>query len=198
MELGSDQGGIDDRALALRHALCAEVGFESLKDLLVQLVLLQQMAEGQDRRLIRDLVTDQLDAGQAAHGGHLDQGLFHGRVAERIPLLQEMNPQHHDQRVRRSTALFAGLGVVRLDQRDQRRPRHHYLHLREKLFPFGLLLGRGQLVIREAELLGHHHPSPVLRLQAHFRVDRLGFSELPWMPQGNQNSTFPKVDKEIP
>jgi hypothetical protein len=68
--------------LAHRHAPCAEMGFDRLKDLLAQIVLLKQVAEGQDRRLIRDPVADQLDAGKAAHGGHLDQGLFHGRVAE--------------------------------------------------------------------------------------------------------------------
>lgn len=43
------------------------------KDLLHQLVLLQQVAESQDRRLIRDPVTDQLDAGKAALGGYLNQ-----------------------------------------------------------------------------------------------------------------------------
>lgn len=71
-----DQGGIHDRALPHRHAPSAEVSFAGLKDQLPQLVFLQQVAEGQDRRLIRDPVTDQLDAGKAAHGGHLDQGLL--------------------------------------------------------------------------------------------------------------------------
>ena len=47
------------------------------------------MLEGQDRRLIRNPITDQIDAGKAEHGGHLDQGLYHRRVAERIPLLQQ-------------------------------------------------------------------------------------------------------------
>ena len=157
-----DQGGIHDRALAHRHAPSAEVGFDRLKDLLAQIVLLQQVAEGQDRGLIRDPVADQLDAGKAAHGGHLDQGLFHGWVAERIPLLQQVDPQHRRQRVRRPTSLLAALGVMGLDQVDQRLPGHHHLHLSEKLLPFGLLLGRGELVIREAELLAAHHPSPGL------------------------------------
>jgi len=56
------------------------VGFDGFKNLLAQLVLLQQVSEGQDRRLIGDPVADQLDAGKVAHGGHLDQGLLHGRV----------------------------------------------------------------------------------------------------------------------
>lgn len=48
-----DQGGIDDRALPPRHAPSTEVAFDGLKDLPPQLVLLQQVAEGQDLGLIR-------------------------------------------------------------------------------------------------------------------------------------------------
>ena len=83
-----DQGGIDDRALAHRHAFLIEMGFDGLQDLLAQLVLLQQVAKGQDRRFIRDPVTDQLDAGKAAHRRHLNQGLLHRWIAQGIPLLQ--------------------------------------------------------------------------------------------------------------
>jgi hypothetical protein len=72
---GDDQGGLDGRALPHRHAPCEELGFFGHKDLLHQLLLPHQVAESQDRRLIRDLVTDQLDAGKAAHGGYLNQGL---------------------------------------------------------------------------------------------------------------------------
>jgi hypothetical protein len=184
-----DEGGIDDRALAHRHAFLTEVGFVGLKDLLAQLVLLKQMAEGQDRRFIWNPVADQLDAGKAAHGGHLDQGLFHGWVAERIPLLQQVNAQQllrrslrlRGQRIGRPAAFLARLGVVGLDQSDQRRPRHDRLHLSEKLLALGLLLGGGQLVIGEAELLATHQSSHDLRLQGHCRVDRLGFPESPYV-----------------
>ena len=41
------------------------MGFDGLKDLLAQLVLLQQVAEGEDRGLIGDPIADQLDAGKA-------------------------------------------------------------------------------------------------------------------------------------
>jgi hypothetical protein len=47
--------------------------------------------------LIRDPVIDQHETGNAAPGSHSDQGLFHRRVAERVPLLQEMDPQHGGQ-----------------------------------------------------------------------------------------------------
>ena len=69
-------------ALPHRHAPLTEVGLDSFKNLLAQAMLLQQMPEGQDRRFIRNPVADQLNARKAAHGGHLDQGLFHRRVAE--------------------------------------------------------------------------------------------------------------------
>jgi len=80
---------------------------------------------------------------------------------------------------------------VGFDQVDQRLPRHHHLHLREKFLPFGLLLvapprstlgrgnGGGELVIREAELLAAHQLSPDLRLRPHFPAVGLGFPESP-------------------
>lgn len=48
------------------------MGFDGLKDLLAQIMLLQQVAEGQDRGLIRDAITNQLDAGKAAHRWRLN------------------------------------------------------------------------------------------------------------------------------
>ena len=176
---GRDQGGINDRALPHRHPSRAEVGFDGLKNMFAQLVHLQQVAEGQDRGLIGDPIIDQLDSGKAAHDGHLDQGLFHGRVAERIPLLQQVDAQHGGQRIGRPAAFLAGLGVVGLDQLDQRLPWHHLLHLREELLPLGLLLGGGDLVIREAELLATHSLNPGLRSQGHCRANGDGFPESP-------------------
>jgi hypothetical protein len=82
-----------DRLLAHRHDFLAEVGFNGLKNMLTQSVLLKQVAEGEDRGLIRDSITDQLDAGKAAHRGHLDQGLLHGLITEGIQLLQQLSAQ---------------------------------------------------------------------------------------------------------
>jgi len=50
------------------------------------------------------------------------------------------------------------LGYMGGDPVDQCLLGHHRLHLREKLFPFGLLIGGCELVIREAELLAAHQP----------------------------------------
>ena len=169
-------------------ALIPEIVRRGFQDLLeaevsaltgAQPMLLEQMAEAEDRGLIRDPITDQLDAGKAAHGGHLDQGLLHGWVTEGIPLLQQMNAQHRCQRIGRPAAFLARFGVMGLDQSDQRLPRHDRLHLSEKLLALGLLLGRGQLVVRETELLATHHSSPGLRSQHHFRSDGVGFPGFP-------------------
>ncbi len=53
-----------------------------------------------------------VSAGKSAHGGNLHQGLFHRRIAERIRLLHQVDPQHGGQRIRRPASLLAGLGVV--------------------------------------------------------------------------------------
>jgi hypothetical protein len=48
------------------------MGFDRLEDLLSQVVLLQQVPECQDRRLIRDPIVDLVENSQTAHGGQLD------------------------------------------------------------------------------------------------------------------------------
>lgn len=104
-------------------------------------MLLKQVKKGQDRWLIKDPDADQIDTGKATHGGHLDQCLFHRRIAEGIPLLQKMDLQHGGQWIRRAAAQLAGLGVVVVDQLDQRLPWHLLLYHGEKPLPFGLLFG---------------------------------------------------------
>ncbi len=51
-----------------------------------------------------------------------------------------MDAQHCGQRIGRPAAFLARFGVMGLDEGDQRLPRHHDIHLREKLLPLGLLL----------------------------------------------------------
>ena len=76
-----NQGGIHNRALTHRHPTFAEVAFDGLKDLLIQLELLQQVAEGEDRGLIPDATAGQLDTGKATHGWRLNQSLLHCWIA---------------------------------------------------------------------------------------------------------------------
>jgi hypothetical protein len=91
-----------------------------------------------------------------------------------------MNPEHGGQWLGRSAAFLVRLGVVGLDQGDQCLQWRHHLHLRKELLPFGLHLGGGELVIREAELLAAHHPIPRLQLKSHCPTKAAGFPESPW------------------
>ena len=43
------------------------------------------MPEGKDRGLVRNPVTDHVDARKLAHGWHLDQRLFHAWIAKAVP-----------------------------------------------------------------------------------------------------------------
>jgi hypothetical protein len=70
-------------------------------------MLLKGLAKGQDRRLIRDSITDQLDTDKAAHGGYLDQGLLHRRIIERITMLQKVDALHGRQQANRADFLIA-------------------------------------------------------------------------------------------
>lgn len=55
---------------------------------------------------------------------------------------------------------------------------HHCIHLSEKLLAFGLLWGGGELVIREAELLAAHQPTPWLAFTGPFSRGWIGFSRV--------------------
>jgi hypothetical protein len=48
------------------------VGFDHLKDLLAEIVLLKQVLEGEVRGLMRDPVNDHVDPTEAPHGRYLD------------------------------------------------------------------------------------------------------------------------------
>ena len=149
-----------------------------LKDLIPEIVPLQQVAESEDRGFVRDPLADQVNTCKPTHRRHLDQRILHRRVAEVVPLLHQVNPQHGFKGIRRSTSFGASLGVTGLDQGDQRPPRHNSLHLSQKSLPlvapprsaFGRCKGAfprsGLLVITEgeafraavAELLPAHEP----------------------------------------
>ena len=102
-------------------------------------------------------------------------------------MLLQVDPRHALQRVRRPATLARGLGVVGLDQLNQRFPRNNRLHLSQEALALSPLFGRRLLVITVgealraalAELLGAHNPSPRLRLHRYFRVAGLGFPESP-------------------
>jgi hypothetical protein len=51
--------------------------------------------------------------GQQAHGGDFVQGIFHGTVAQVVPMLHAVNTQHGLQRI--GPSAIARLGIKRLD-----------------------------------------------------------------------------------
>jgi hypothetical protein len=102
-------------------------------------------------------------------------------------MLQKLDPQQllcrslglRGQRIGQPSAFLAHFGVAGLDQVDQHLSGRHRPHLREKLLPFGLLLGGGLLVIREAEALAIYQPSSGLQSRGHCPEDGLSFPESP-------------------
>lgn len=90
-----DQGSIDHRSLLRCYAVGLEVGLNVhlLKDLLPEIVQLQQVAESEDRDLVRDPLADQVGACKPTHRRHLNQRILHRRVAEVVSLLHQVNPQ---------------------------------------------------------------------------------------------------------
>ena len=123
-------------------------------------MILQQVIEGEDRGLIQNPIAHQVDTCKPAHGWHLNQGIFHGWIAVRLPLLKKMNPQHHGQGVRRLACLIAGYRIMECDKFEDYLPEHHRLYLSQELFSIGPLLGGCLPVIREAELFAADYPSP--------------------------------------
>ncbi len=103
-----DQKGIDDCALVHCHASFAVMGFNGVKDMLTKLIFLWPLVEGQDCRFIRDPVADEVDPHKPPRGGHLNEGLFYGRIAEGMSLLKQVNFQHSGQPIGRATDLLAG------------------------------------------------------------------------------------------
>ena len=51
--------------------------------------------------------------GKQAHGGDFVQGIFHGTVAQVVPMLHAVNTQHGLQRI--GPSAIARLGIKRLD-----------------------------------------------------------------------------------
>ena len=176
---GGNQGGINDRSLLHCHALGLEMGLHGVKNPLAQFVLLQQVPKRQDRRLIRDPLPDPVDPSKTSHDRYLDQGILHGWIAQRVPLLHQVDPEHGGQRIGRTATFGARLGVVGLNQICQRLPGHHLIHLREKSLTFRLLFGRALLVIPKSQLLGTHQSSPGLRSEAYSPVKWAGFPDSP-------------------
>src|ERR1700757_2881093 len=65
-----------------------------VEQLLAQIVGFQQMAEAAHRRLVRHRLAAEINPDEIAHGQRIVEHLFHRRVRQGEPLLQEIDPQH--------------------------------------------------------------------------------------------------------
>lgn len=111
---------------------------------------LQQPAKPQNRSLIGKGVVDELKPDETAHRLDPVEGICHGRIGERKPLVHEMDAQHRLKRHWRAPTP-ARLRILRLNERRQLLSRDDLLHLGEKLLParaalFGCKAQRGKVV----------------------------------------------------
>lgn len=104
-----------------------------------QCVPLQQAPEVQDRGFVRQCVVRKLQPGKPPQGFNLVQGVFQAGIRQGIPLLETVQPQHRRQGVG-LTPTPASLGIVGLDDRQQRGPGYRPVHLGQELFSPGWLL----------------------------------------------------------
>ena len=144
-----DNGGIYDAAFTQHQAVFLQVFVHLFKQRLAKTVLLQEMPEVENGRLIRQAV--QLQTGEVPHGFDLVQSVFHGRIAQVIEQLHAVNSQHGRQRIGRPSVM--ALGVITGHLLLQLLPGNQLVHPLQKDLATGLALlvlvlgfGEGDLI----------------------------------------------------
>lgn len=150
-----DDRGIDDGAAAHGETAGMQVPLDESEDSFAEAVRLQQVAELAHRGLVGRALAPQVDAHEGAHGARVVERFFDGGVREVEPLLQEVDPQHPLQPHGRTPGAVV-LGVKRFDQRTQLAPRHHAIHVGEKLLAAGWFVIGFETGFGEGGLLGTH------------------------------------------
>ena len=131
-----DDRRVHDRAFAHHHAPIRQIALCPVEQRFGQSMGFQEMAELADRRLVGHAV--QVHAREAAHRFHVVEAVFHGRIRKTVPLLHEVDPEHH-----RSTdwaPAASRLRIVRQDGREQQVPGKHRIHFTQKAFLARFLL----------------------------------------------------------
>jgi hypothetical protein len=147
-----NERGIHDRARTQAQALMLQMCTDCLQYLGAQSMDLQQPTEIEDRGLLWNALKT-VDASEPAHHRRVIQRFLHRRVAQRVPLLQEVDAQHGCRRIR-LTSPAACNRIVWLDQCLQSLPRHHLIHLVEEQLAARLLALAQALGITECQLYG--------------------------------------------
>lgn len=173
---GVNDGGVHDGAALEDEPALAQVGVDLGKQGVGELVGFQQTAKVENGGFVRDGTIEQADLRKAAQGLDVVQGFFHAGVGVAKPVLQHVHPQHHRQRLGRTPAFAAGLGVVRLNDRLKTRKRHDSFHFGKKALFLGDL-ALGQIVeVGKADLLHGRFELWVLRNFTVYRCRIMGAS----------------------
>ena len=130
----ADDGGIHNRAPVYLQAVFLQVFANQLKQLLAQVVGFQQVAELENRRLVRRRLFTKVDTRKVAHRAGVVQGFFHGWVGKVEPVLEKVDPEHALQ-ANGPAAGSLGPGVEGLDDGAKFLPRDNPIHFLKKDFP---------------------------------------------------------------
>ena len=141
---------IDQRARPDHTATCLEQSVDLQEEGGGQVVALEEVAEAQDGRGVRDAGGAGVDARKLPVDRDVVQRFLGGLVGEREPVLQEVDPQQHEDWVRRaSRSPCRGEGD---NLGDKGVPRDDGEHLLEEGLPARALGGSFETV-REAQLV---------------------------------------------
>lgn len=105
----------------------------------------------QDRALIGQAAARQAQARKLAHRCDVVERLFHRRVAQREPLLHEVDAKHRLKRV--GSAPVANLRIHRLDERCEPCPGDDLIHFCQRHFAPCALALVSKLDVGKADLL---------------------------------------------
>lgn len=182
-----DQRRVHDGAAAKQLALRREMLGHRREHGLRQVVALQQVAEIEDRRLVGDRVEAEFKPAERPHRLDIVERFLSARIGQRVPLLQAVDAQHHREGKRTPPALQANFGIMRLDHRRERRPRHHGDHLRQEQAALGDLFLAREIKRRKAQLVHGDPPNQIVR----GAIIRLGLLRRFLKQQPKQSASIP-------
>jgi len=136
------------------------------KELFTQLVRFQEVQKLANRGFIGHGLAPQINAHELPHGARIVQGLLHGWIRQIEPLLQTMEAQHAFDTHRRTPGAV-GLGIHRLNDRHQVRPRYHAIHFIEESLAAGGFAIRFERGLGKCRLLHGRVSRSVLHSSSH-------------------------------
>jgi hypothetical protein len=154
----ANNAGVRNGAAGNAQAPFLQVLAHRLKQRLPQGMLLQQMPEVENGRLVWHSLPSQVDADKAAHRAGLIEGFLRTRIRQVEPVLVKVDAQHPLQTDRRTT--ISRFGIVWLNALTQLIPRYQPVHLGQKLSPAGRL-AVALKVPSSKDLLSHQYLSVV-------------------------------------